>query len=107
MPAFWQELTLQVCFQLSIHQAHGNLTDPVIVLRVKPCPGTVHGNEACQGTGINEPHRQVGSFVSVPAAVQDALRSIPDRTADDRIMMVRLVVLVLLPGILSCLMILE
>ena len=93
-------LFFEIRFQFSLGQAHCDIADTVVFVCVIACPSTVDGNEPRERAVIDHPHGKITAAVSEMPAVQDPLCGIPLCSGDDRVVMARLVIAVLLPGVL-------
>ena len=91
-----QVFCAQVDLQFLIEHAHGDLPSSVIVLKVKACPGPVHGDVTGQRAVVYDAHGKIGAFMAILPAVQYPLGCVPHGAADDGVVMVGLEILVLL-----------
>ncbi len=98
---------LQVGFQLTLRQPHGDAAHAVIFIRIVARPGLVDGNVARQRAVIDDHHGKVAAHMAVAMAVQNALGGVPLGAGDDSVVMRRLVILVLFSPVDLALVIVE
>ena len=104
--AFWQILRGQIHFQILVEHTHGDLTGAVVILKVKACPSTVHGDIPGKSTVIDDAHGKVGALVAVLPAVENPLGGIPHGAADNGLVVIWLKILVFLAIVLFGLVVL-